>query len=164
MTISSTEAELLAISATGKELIWWRRFFESINFTLNQTCLIQCDNAQTIRALTENKFTTKLRHVDIHGHWLRQEIAAGKIIIQWISSTRIIADGLTKALPPQRHREFISLLGLVSTQGGVISKRPPIPTNEADFSMNGKRHDVLQEDVSNSTDDKSDEDGTEDAV
>ena len=64
---------------------------------------------QTIRALTTNRLITKLRHVDIHKHWLRQEIAIGKINLDTIN---ILADGLTKALPPPRHKELLRLLGL----------------------------------------------------
>lgn len=114
VTTSSTEAELLAISTTGKEIIWWTRFFESINFDPGHETYIQCDNMQTIRAFTSNtpKFTTKLRHVDIHQHWLRQEVQRKHIAIEWVSSTSILADRLTKLLPPQRHKEFVRLLGL----------------------------------------------------
>lgn len=70
VTTSSTEAELLAISTAGKEVIWWTRFFESISFELGYTTRIQCDNMQTIRVFTTNatRFITKLRHVDIHRH------------------------------------------------------------------------------------------------
>ena len=113
VTTSSTEAELLAISAAGKEVLWWDRFFQSISFNPGHTTNIQCDNIQTIRALSNtSKFTTKLRHVDIHNHWLRQEIAKQSIKVHWTSTTAILADGLTKALPPQRHQEFVRLIGL----------------------------------------------------
>ena len=117
VTTSSTEAELLAISAAGKELIWWTRFFQSINFHLDHPTSIQCDNRQTIRALTTNRLITKLRHVDIHKHWLRQEISRGKIGIEWVSTNNILADGLTKSLPPQRQKQFIGLLGLGYEKG-----------------------------------------------
>ena len=114
VTTSSTEAELLAVSHASKEILWWNRFFESIYFELGHAVRIQCDNMQTIRAFTTNtaQFTTKLRHVDIHRHWLKQEIRNKAIDIQWTSSAKIIADGLTKVLPPQRHKEFVKLLGL----------------------------------------------------
>lgn len=114
VTTSSTEAELLAISTTAKESMWWTRFFEAINFEPGHKIFIQCDNTQTIRAFTSDKFTTKLRHVDIHRHWLKQKVQSGHINIKWTSSTTILADGLTKSLPPQRHKEFIRLLGLKS--------------------------------------------------
>ena len=48
VTINSTEAELLAVSSAGKELLWWNRFFESIELALPYTTQIQCDNTQTI--------------------------------------------------------------------------------------------------------------------
>lgn len=116
VTTSSTEAELLAISTASKEYIWWSRFFDSINFSPGHETHIQCDNMQTIRAFTSDtpKFTTKLRHVDIHRHWLRQEVQNKRISIQWTPTTTILADGLTKSLPPQRHKEFVRLIGLRS--------------------------------------------------
>jgi hypothetical protein len=111
--ISSTEIELLTIFAAKKEMIWWNRLFEAINFRSNQRILtIQCDNMQIIRILITNKLITKLRHVDIHKHWLRQEMTSRKIFIQWVSITKILTDELTKALPPQRHQEFVRLLRL----------------------------------------------------
>ena len=69
---------------------------------------------KTIRAFTLDtpKFTTKLRHVDIHRHWLRQEVQNKQISIEWTSTTSILADGLTKPLPPQRHKEFVRLIRL----------------------------------------------------
>lgn len=115
VTLSSTEAELLSISTTAKETLWWQRFFSAIEFDPGHKLTIQCDNQQTIRALTEEnpRFTTKLRHVDIHTHWLRQEIAQkSSIDIKWTSSATIIADGFTKPLTIQRHANFINMLGL----------------------------------------------------
>ena len=114
VTTSSTEAELLALSTAAKETIWWTRFFDSIKFNPGHEIQIQCDNMQTIRAFTSDtpRFTTKLRHVDIHRHWLRQEVQSKRVAIQWIPSAKILADGLTKSLPPQRHKEFVRLIGL----------------------------------------------------
>ena len=113
VTTSSTEAELLTVTAADKKLIWWHRFFEAINFQINHILTIQCDNLQTIRALSSPKFTTKLRHVNIHRHWLRQKIGSGRINLTWTSITTILADELTKALPPQKHADFIKLMDLV---------------------------------------------------
>ena len=61
---------------------------------------IQCDNHQTIRLVNSELATlsTKLRHVDIHNHWLRQEARAGKIEVVYTPSAELMADGLTKAL------------------------------------------------------------------
>jgi hypothetical protein len=116
VTTSSTEAELLALSHASKEVIWWKRFFKGIKqLDIGNDIAVLCDNTQTIRLLTAEtpQINTKLKHIDIHGHWLRQEIANGVLQIQWVPTTEMPADGLTKALPKQRFDIFIKQLGLV---------------------------------------------------
>jgi hypothetical protein len=53
------------------------------------------------------KLVTKLKYVDIYNHWLRQEVQNGNLSIEWISTSEIPTDGLTKALPRQKHDEFV---------------------------------------------------------
>ena len=116
VTTSSTEAELLALSLTAKDFIWWIRFFQHIQFDLeDEEPTIYCDNRQTIRLLTKEtpKLQTALKHVDIHQSWLRQEVQAGRIKVQWIPTTEMVADGFTKILPAQKHEEFVKQLNLV---------------------------------------------------
>jgi hypothetical protein len=115
VTTSSTEAELLALTVTAKEALWWQRFFKVLDFETGENLQIQCDNLQTIRLLADDHplLTTKLRHVDIHQHWLRQEVQSNRITVQWVSTNTMPADGLTKPLPRQKHKKFIQLLGLV---------------------------------------------------
>lgn len=71
------------------------------------------------------KFATKLRHVDIHRHWLRQEVQAKRLRITWVPTAEMPADGLTKALPRQKHEVFIKQLGLVDIrkQLDLVEKR-----------------------------------------
>jgi hypothetical protein len=114
VTTSSTEAELLALSQTAKEALFVSRLLRSMKLKLEEGLAIQCDNRQTIRLVTEDsmKLNTKLRHIDIHNHWLRQEHHAGRIRIEWIPTSEMPADGLTKALTHQRHEGFIKLIRL----------------------------------------------------
>ena len=44
VTISSTEAELLAASQVGKEVLQWKRFFKDINFNLAEDLTIKYNN------------------------------------------------------------------------------------------------------------------------
>jgi hypothetical protein len=76
MTTSSIETKLLTLSRIAKKTIWWRRFFEFIRYDSMKKLHIRCDNRQILRVLKKKmlKLDTKLKHVDIHKHWLRQEI------------------------------------------------------------------------------------------
>ncbi|EKG09416.1 Integrase catalytic core [Macrophomina phaseolina MS6] len=118
VTTSTTEAELLALSETAKQAYWWRRFFRGIQFEPGHLIQIECDNTQTLRLMEENvgKLVTKLRHVDIHHHWLRQEAQAGNVHFKWTPTAQMIADGLTKPLSKQKHAHFVHGLGLSPLQ------------------------------------------------
>ena len=73
---SSNEAEFLAISQTAKEAIYLSRLMQALNLVISEALTIKFDNAQTIWLLVDKsmKLQTKLRHVDIHSHWLRQKV------------------------------------------------------------------------------------------
>ena len=83
------------------------RFLHSSNITL--------PDLDTLIHLTkeEDKLSTKLRHVDIKQNWLRQEVQAGRITVEWAPTAAMPADGLTKILPKQKFAEFIRQIGLV---------------------------------------------------
>jgi hypothetical protein len=115
VTTSTTEAELLALSHISSWLLWWGRFFINLDLELDQDPIVYCDNLQTIGLMIKDspKLVTKLKHIDIHQHWLRQETANGNIKIEWVSTNDMAADGLTKALTSQKHTEFLKQLNLV---------------------------------------------------
>ena len=115
VTTSTTEAELLALSHTAKELIALQRFLNDITFDPGHQVHIACDNKQTIGLMTKDhpQFTTKLKHVDIHRFWLRQEVREGHIHLEWTPTNSMSADGLTKILPRQQHEKFVKMLNLV---------------------------------------------------
>ena len=115
VTKSSTEAELLSLSHAGSEMIWWKRLFNQLRLQFDRTPVLYCDNLQTLRVIQKEaiKLNTKLRHVDIHQHWLRQAHQDGRLQFEWLETNDMPADGLTKLLPPQRHHEFVKQLNLV---------------------------------------------------
>jgi hypothetical protein len=125
VTTSSTEAELLALSQTAKEAIFISRLFKAMTLKLNEPLIIDCDNTQTLRLIKEDtaKLITKLRHVDIHQHWLRQESAMKCVIFRWKATKEMLADGLTKALPKQRFRNFVDMIGMVDIRERLDMER-----------------------------------------
>ena len=115
VTTSSTEAELHALVVAAKEAFWWKRLFQEIDLAVGQTTTINSDNLQTIRLMTAEtpQINTKLRHVDIAQCWLRQGIKDNDFNINYVETSSMIADGMTKSLPPQKHEEFLRQIGLV---------------------------------------------------
>ena len=115
VTTLSIEAELLALSSAAKEVIWWRRFFDGIRFDPEEEYSLNCDNLQTIRLMTkdEPRLDTKLKYIDIHHHWLRQEVQAKWLKVDWLNTDNMPADGLTKSLTKDKYKRFIKQFNLV---------------------------------------------------
>lgn len=118
VTTSTTEAELLALSHASKEVISLMRLFKQIGFDIGEIPEILCDNQQTVGIVNKEnpQHTSKLRHVDIHQFWLRQEAARGTISVRWVPTADMPADGFTKPLGPQQHRHFLAQLRLVNIE------------------------------------------------
>lgn len=123
VTTSSTETEFLTISQIAKETIYLSRLMKSLTLKFSEPLIIECDNAQTIRLLMAEslKLQTKLRHVDIHSHWLRQEVQRDSIQLKWMPIKRMIADGLTKALTPANFGIFVRMIGL-GDESGLLNR------------------------------------------
>ncbi|KAI0998917.1 hypothetical protein K3495_g9279 [Podosphaera aphanis] len=115
VTTSSTEAELLSLSNATKELIWMQRLFAGIQFNPHTEIENFNDNMQTIRLLNKEDpiIKTRLKHVDIYQHWLKERVQNKQAKVSWISTNKMVADGMTKSLSRPKHMKFVHLLNLV---------------------------------------------------
>ncbi|KAI1007816.1 hypothetical protein K3495_g424 [Podosphaera aphanis] len=115
ITKSTTESELFSLSLASPQMQEWIRFFNGISLKLDCKPTIWWDNQQTvgIATKTQEKLNTKVRHVDIHQLWVRQEVQASRLNVIWVPTDKMPADGLTKILMKQKFKEFVKQLGLV---------------------------------------------------
>ena len=100
-----------------------QRLLESIQRDMGAGLSIYCDNQQTIRLVTSERerISTKLRHVDIHHLWARQECAKGTFKVEYLPTNDMPADGLTKALPRQKFEDFRRLINLKDA-GSIVTR------------------------------------------
>lgn len=136
VTTSTTEAELLALSQAAKEGIFVSRLLQELAVKLEDHRIrLLCDNAQTIRLVNDDiaRLRTKLRHVDIHNHWLRQEVQRQSITVEYTPSERMIADGLTKALSKDGHEKFKRQIGLIDISTRLQERKTKELQNELDL-------------------------------
>ena len=124
VTISSTEAEFLALTEASKEAIATIWLFVGIRFHLYEGIVIWYDNQQTIYLVTTNisRLYIVLCHVDIHNAWARQEVQKGTFKVQYLETDKMPADGLTKVLPKAKLDQFIRQCNLIDVL------KAPIPT------------------------------------
>ena len=124
VTTSSTKAELLTLTDAIKEVHHWQRIPASISLCLDQDLSIGYDNTQTIRAVVNPppQFSTKLRHIGIHHHRLRQEVQEDGIIIRYVRNGDIAVIGMIKILPGQEHKACVEQLKMIDITKTITSK------------------------------------------
>jgi hypothetical protein len=85
---------------------------------------IRCDNRQIIKMLNKEflKLDIKLRHVNIHRHWLRQKVQIDCIDISWIFIADMSADEFIKSLLRQKHEKFLKQLNMKNISDKIHNK------------------------------------------
>jgi hypothetical protein len=111
---SSTESEYMALSEAAKEAAWIRSLLTGLQYQgpdLNPITLYG-DNQGSL-ALAENPtFHRGSKHIAVRYHFIRQEVEEGRLVLGYIPTNQMPADGLTKALKAPLHSQFIRLLGM----------------------------------------------------
>lgn len=126
VSLSSTESEMRALVEATQELIWLQRLVKELNTlspssgSSNQTLppdklshMNYIDNHSLACLLANNSFHSKTKHIDVHTKWLRQHVNNHVLTYQWIPTSNMIADCLTKPAPKSSYSllcDEISLL------------------------------------------------------
>ena len=91
------EAEYIALSDNGSEVIWLRQLLSDLGYKQNTTTINE-DNAACISIANNPTNHHRAKHIDIRYHWIRQEIQNKTIKLQKCPSKLMLADILTKPL------------------------------------------------------------------
>lgn len=113
IALSTTEAEFIAASETGRELCWLRNFLADIGTPQKGPSRMNMDNQSAISVTKHPEHMGRLKHLDRHWFWLRQAVEDGKVAPAFIPTSEMTADLLTKALPRDLVDRFRRHMGLV---------------------------------------------------
>ncbi|KAF5385137.1 hypothetical protein D9615_001088 [Tricholomella constricta] len=113
VALSTTEAEFVAASETGRELCWLRNFLADIGAPQKGPSHMNMDNQSAISVTKHPEHMGRLKHLDRHWFWLRQAVEDGKVAPSFIPTSEMTADILTKSLPRDTVNKFRRRMGLV---------------------------------------------------
>ena len=71
VTLSTTEAELVATAFCAYQCIWMRRVLEKIGHSQSKCTTIMCDNSSTIKLSKNSVMHGRSKHIDARFHFLR---------------------------------------------------------------------------------------------
>jgi hypothetical protein len=118
---STVEAEYIASANATKEAIWLRTLLSEVDYPQTEATIIHSDNQGSI-ALSGNPVAhSRAKHIDIRYHFIREHISKEEIKLNFVSTKRMLADVLTKALPRDTFIAFRGRLGVLdaSSSGNV---------------------------------------------
>jgi hypothetical protein len=109
VSVSTTEAEYMALSLTVRQAIWYIQGCKQLRITIPVSLL--CDNQSTIN-LTENPILSqRTKHIDVHYHFTRERYHNGDFDLGYVPTANNAADLMTKGLTRELHSRFVTQLG-----------------------------------------------------
>ena len=137
---STTEAEYMALSICVKEGLWISQLLRDLGFTmfigdsLKQVNIIEDEvyksasptqikgDNQAALALVGNKHIhDRSKYIDVNYYNIRDLYERNLIIVSFVPSADMVADGLTKPLIKDKHKAFKQQLG-IKTSGSLAGR------------------------------------------
>ncbi|KAK0573554.1 hypothetical protein LWI29_009785 [Acer saccharum] len=99
---SSTEAEYRAVATTASEVIWLTSLLRELMIPMAGPPTIYCDNIGATYLCSNPVFHSRMKHIAIDFHFVREKVQSNQLRISHVSSADQLADSLTKPLSRTR--------------------------------------------------------------
>ena len=112
IALSTTEAELMAITSSMKELLWFRHHLSGLRLERTQPTTLLVDSQCAMDIANNSKISDRSKHIDVQHFFIREHIEAGTVSLRHIPSDQQAADALTKPLQRIAFKRCADLFGL----------------------------------------------------
>jgi hypothetical protein len=119
VALSSCEAEYLACSHCARQIIWLRALFHKLGFPQDHASILYCDNQGTVACTHDPHSHSRMKHIDIRAHFIRDCVNRKIIDVHHIQGIYNPADLLTKPLEKVIHFKWLDSIRLSIDQKAV---------------------------------------------
>ncbi|GJY58692.1 hypothetical protein Tco_0458584 [Tanacetum coccineum] len=109
--ISSTEAKYIDMSGCCAQILWMRSQLTDYGLGFNKIPMY-CDNKSVISLCCNNVQHSRLKHIDIRFHFIKEHVENGVIELYFVNTEYQLADIFTKPLCRERIEFIINKLGM----------------------------------------------------
>ncbi|GJT20936.1 hypothetical protein Tco_0890873 [Tanacetum coccineum] len=120
-TISSTEAEYIALSGCCAQILWMRSQLTDYGFQVNKIPLY-CDNKSVIALCCNNVQHSRAKHIDVRYHFIKEQVKNEIVELYFVRTKYQLADIFTKPLPRERFNFLIEKLGMRSMSPETLKR------------------------------------------
>ncbi|NJI21348.1 Ty1/Copia family ribonuclease HI [Aeromonas veronii] len=112
MSLSTAEAELIALSEGAKESEWLWNLMGEMGFPQKVPVQVWCNSNAAISIVKTPGNHKANKHIEIRYLFTRDLVELGRLKIAYCSTTEMTADILTKALPTKQFLKLREKLGV----------------------------------------------------
>jgi hypothetical protein len=113
---SSSDAEYMAANFAGREAMWMKQLLTELGYHLPRLTL-WCDSQPAIAVSKNPKHHSRMKHIDVMYHWLREKVEKRLLQLQFVPTDEMVADVLTKSLVRVKHEKCRQGLGVSRIEG-----------------------------------------------
>jgi transposase InsO family protein len=114
VALSSVEAEYMAATQAAREALWWQKLLHEIGVARHPTTVIHSDSQGSIALSKNPEHHARSKHIDIRHHFIREQVVANHISLQYLPTEDMLADVMTKPLSRDQHIKLVNRLGVHS--------------------------------------------------
>jgi len=107
-------AEFVACYEASGQVEWLKKFIPGLRVvdSIQRLLRMYCDNEPAVFYAHNNKSSGAAKHIDIKFYVVKEKIQDHSITLEHISAKKMLADPLTKGLPPSVFSEHVAGMGL----------------------------------------------------
>jgi len=112
------QAEYVACFEATGQAVWLKNFIPGLRVvdSISEPLFLYCDNQPTVFYSSNNKSSVSAKHIDIITyHVVKDRVQDQTIKIEHIGTEFMLADPLTKGLPPSNFRNHVAGMGLLES-------------------------------------------------
>jgi hypothetical protein len=114
ISLSTTEVEYIAAATYCTQVLWMIQTLADLEVKYTAPIPIHCDNTSSINVSKNPILHSKIKHIPIKYHFLREKVTNQIVQVHYIPTTEQIADIFTKPLAKTPFEYLRQKLGVIS--------------------------------------------------
>jgi hypothetical protein len=108
VTLTSTEAECIALSEVTKEIMFVKQVLETMGIGLKLPITVKIDNVGAVYLSNNHSLGQRTKHIDIRRHFVRELVEQGIIKTAFVGTDNNDADIHTKNTPEETFKRHVN--------------------------------------------------------
>ena len=111
---STMEAKFMSCFEASSHGVWLKSFISGLRIvdSISRPLKLYCDNSIMVFMDKNNKSGSRSNHIDIKYLAIKERVKEKKVVIEHISIELMLADPLTKGMPPKYFKDHVVQMGL----------------------------------------------------